>query len=263
MPVSVEGAPANQVPVRDPVMSLTPSPTVTDVFTALLQRRNSRSGSTPLLTYYDETRRERIELSGISFANWVDKTAGLLADDVLTEAGDRVRLSLAHGYPAHWVTLVWVAASWRAGCTVVLDGDAEVGPEDADQLGDVERIACSLHPLGLGFGRPLPHGVIDYGVEVRAHPDVFGGPHPPPSETAWIDADRTVTQADVIRGVRLPPEPTRQMIPIDGRRAAWDVVTRALVVPVVSGGSAVLVVGADKDRVSAIASAERATLQMS
>ena len=32
--------------------------------------------------------------------------------------------------------------------------------------------ACGLHPLGFGFGEPLPDGVRDYAIEVRGHPGI-------------------------------------------------------------------------------------------
>lgn len=241
---------------------------MTEVFTTQLQRRNARSGSTPLITYYDESRGERVELSGTSFANWVDKTAGLLTDEILVEPGDRVRLTLATTHPAHWITLVWVAASWRARCAVTLDRDDDaavevVGPDarstptqtTATQTTAVQTIACSLHPLGLGFSTPLPPGVLDYGTEVRSHPDVFTGPHPAPSDSAWLDADRLLTQSDVV--ARTADAPLRRLVTPGPEDPAWTVVERTLVEPVVTGGSAVIVVGASATRLEAIAVAEQ------
>jgi uncharacterized protein (TIGR03089 family) len=231
---------------------------VTEVFTAALQRRNVRSGATPLITWYDEARGERIELSGTSFGNWVDKTAGLLTDEIMTEPGDRVRLRLAGSHPAHWVTLVWVAAAWRARCAVTLDPDLDaavevVGPDDP-RPGDVETIACSLHPFGLGFDAPLPAGVLDYGVEVRAHPDIFTGPHPAPADVAWADSDRQLSQAEVVAD--MAGEPARELITPLSDDAPLTINRRAMVRPVVTGGSAVIVVGGSADRLAAIAAAE-------
>lgn len=228
-----------------------------ELFPRLLQSRIAGSGSTPLITYYDQTRGERIELSGRSFGNWVDKTAGLLTDEILVEPGDRVRLGLAATHPAHWVTLVWAAAGWRAGCAVTLrsDDDAAVDVIGPDQPpGPGETIACSLHPFGLGFSTPLPQGVLDYGVEVRAHPDVFTGPQPAPADVAWIDDERTLTHSDVVSGP--VGDPARRLI-VPGP-AAWSTVYDALVEPIRTGGSTVIVVGADADRLAEIAAVERA-----
>lgn len=239
---------------------------VTEVLTAALGRRVSRAGSMPLITYYDESTGERTELSALSFANWVDKTAGLLTDELLVDPGARVRLRLADSHPAHWVTLAWVVASWRAGCTV-LTGDAGkdddhdaavevVGPEQAyDSPGAAERVACSLHPLGLGFANPLPQGVIDYGTEVRAQPDSYGGPHPDPRSAAWIDPIRTLTHAEIAKTAG----DDRRLMITPGNADPWPIIERALIRPVRGGGSSVIVINADAGRQARIAETEQAT----
>ena len=229
---------------------------MTEVFTRELQRRTAQSGAMPLITYYDEARGERIELSGTSFANWVDKTAGLLTDGILVEPGDRVRLTLATSDPAHWVTLVWVAASWRARCVVTLDPNDEaavevIGPQTLP-TGDPETVACSLHPFGLGFSTPPPAGSLDYGVEVRTFPDSFRGPYPAPDDPAWVDDGQRLSQAEVVAG---SGDGDRRLVTPG---APWQVVRTALVEPVIGGGSAVVVVGATRDRLAEIADAERA-----
>ncbi len=240
---------------------------MSDVFNRLLQARASRAGSTPLITYYDDHTGERTELSAVSFANWVDKTANLLLDELMIEPGQPVRLRLGTSAPAHWTTLVWVAAIWRAGCPVTLLGDppaaAEVvGPEDAaDERHSGERVACSLHPLGLGFIDPLPPGVIDYGVEVRAQPDSCNAPFPAPTAPAWTDDRYELTQADVVAGADGPTPGERAarrlMIAPDPVAECWPVVRQALVEPVITGGSTVIVIGADVSRRAVIAQDER------
>ena len=243
---------------------------VTQLFTGRLRQRTSTSGALPLITYYDETSGERIELSAISFSNWVDKTAGLIVDELLLDAGTPVLLTLARTHPAHWVTLVWVAASWRAGCPVTtavdrVGGDDPpgvevVGPGNAfdDHEGSIERIACSLHPFGLGFTDPLPSGVIDYGVEVRAQPDSFAGPAPVPADTAWIDDQRRLTHADVVDDGRANRAERTMIIPA-AKSDPWTLIAEASIKPVLTGGSAVIVLGADDGRRRAIADAERVT----
>ncbi|HET6729744.1 MAG TPA: TIGR03089 family protein, partial [Jiangellaceae bacterium] len=69
---------------------------------ALLRSVLARDGARPLLTYYDDATRERVELSVTTFDNWVSKTAGLLRDGLDVAPGDRVALLL----PAHWQSLV-------------------------------------------------------------------------------------------------------------------------------------------------------------
>lgn len=239
---------------------------VSDVFNRLLQARAARTGSSPLITYYDDRTGERTELSGVSFANWVDKTANLLLDELMIEPGQPVRLRLGTSAPAHWMTLVWVAAIWRIGCEVSLLADPPaavevVGPEDAaDEARDGVRVACSLHPLGLGFSDPLPQGVVDYGVEVRAQPDICSAPFPAPTARAWTDDRYDLTQADVLAGADGPTpghRSRRLMIAPDPVADCWPVVRQALVEPVITGGSTVIVIGADVTRRAAIAQAER------
>ncbi|HEY9291286.1 MAG TPA: TIGR03089 family protein [Microlunatus sp.] len=240
---------------------------MTELFNRQLQARNRSAGSSPLITYYDDRSGERTELSGISFANWVDKTAGLLADELFIDGGQAIQLDLARTAPLHWVGLVWIAASWRIGCPVAVGDTADaavtvVGPEAAtdEPTGGGERVACSLHPLGLGFTAPLPAGVIDYGVEVRAQPDSYPGPYPDPAATAWIEDQHRLTQSELITSSPADGStPARRtMISPDLSEPLWINVQRALVDPVITGGSVVIMIGGDADRRSQIAAAERA-----
>ena len=234
------------------------------VFSDRLRSRIARSGAAPLITYYDDSTGERTELSAISFGNWVDKTAGLIVDELLLDQGTPVRLDLARTHPVHWVTLVWVAASWRAGCPVIIGGDAPdgagvevVGPTAAfdDHAGSVERVACSLHPFGLGFDRPLPVGVIDYGVEVRAQPDSFAGPTVRPTEQAWVDQGRRLTHGE-IADVHQGPADRTLIVPGAGDDP-WSLVDEALIRPVTSGGSVVIALGTDPERRKSLIDSER------
>ena len=62
----------------------------------------------PFLTYYDDATGERVELSGVTTANWVAKTSNFLVDDLEAEPGTRIRL----GLPSHWLRFVWVLSCW-------------------------------------------------------------------------------------------------------------------------------------------------------
>lgn len=233
------------------------------LFNRRLADRNRSSGAAPLITYYDERSRSRIELSSLSFGNWVDKTAGLLTDELLIEPGQPVRLDLAVTAPGHWVTLVWVAAIWRVGSPVTLtDGAAVevVGPERAiEPTGATERVACSLHPLGLGFDTALPSGTIDYGIEVRAQPDSFSAPWPSADDRAWIaDAgDTALTQTDLLNVLDASITGGRRLIVPETTDGPWTTVVRTLLTPVLTDGSVVIVVGADTERLALIAADER------
>lgn len=221
-----------------------------------------------MITYYDDGNSERIELSSVSFNNWVHKTANLLVDELLIEPGNPVALPLARDAPAHWTTLAWVAAIWRVGCPVVIgsgsDAPVEVVGPDAANGADIrdaaERVACSLHPLGLGFDQPLPQDVLDYGQEVHSQPDIFTGPLPPESAPAWSEDDDQLTQEDAARGFAdrsaIRTMIARRHIAADDE-PIWPIVRRALVEPVITGGSVVVFIGTDAARRQAVADSER------
>jgi uncharacterized protein (TIGR03089 family) len=90
-------------------------------FAALAERQPGRYGDKPFLTWYDDARGQRVELSYRTFDNWVAKVANLLVDELGAGPGDRVATVLAD----HWQTAVVLAACWRAGAGVVaVDPDA-------------------------------------------------------------------------------------------------------------------------------------------
>jgi uncharacterized protein (TIGR03089 family) len=90
-------------------------------FAALAERQPGRYGDKPFLTWYDDARGQRVELSYKTFDNWVAKVANLLVDELDAGPGDRVAAVLVD----HWQTAVVLAASWRAGAGVVaVDPDA-------------------------------------------------------------------------------------------------------------------------------------------
>ncbi len=176
----------------------------------LLRRRLADDPSGPLVTFYDDARGERVELSARTFENWVAKTANLLVDGLAAEPGTRAVLVL----PPHWQTAVWLTACWTAGVLAEpLDPEAfrargagngggagdrdgaggAAEPAAGDEpyilvaaqevleevLGDEELaggaeevVGLSLHALG-GPLADCPPGVVDYAVEVRAHGDRF------------------------------------------------------------------------------------------
>gem|GEM_PF-593813 len=90
-------------------------------FAAIAGRQPGRYGDKPFLTWYDDAREQRVELSFKTFDNWVAKTANLLVEELGAGPGDRVAAVLAD----HWQTVVVLAACWRAGAGVVaVDPDA-------------------------------------------------------------------------------------------------------------------------------------------
>ncbi|MBW0093627.1 TIGR03089 family protein [Pseudonocardia sp. KRD-184] len=153
---------------------------------ALLDRSSAR----PLITFYDDATGERIELSGVTTANWAAKTANLLRDECDVEPGSTVAVLL----PAHWQTAAALLGAWWCGAEVVGD------PVGADVvLCDGDRIDLALSaapPLGVvalsldAFGKGLtglPDGVVDYATEVRLHGDEFVPWEPVPATAPALD----------------------------------------------------------------------------
>jgi uncharacterized protein (TIGR03089 family) len=222
-----------------------------------LRQRVRSSGSVPLLTYYDLDSSERTELSAASFSNWVDKTSNLLIDEVTVDRGDAISMALALEAPGHWLTAVWQVACWQVGLVVELTNPsmpaAVVTGRQWQGYADRDIFACALHPMGFGFTEPLPDGVRDYAIEVRTYADRYFGTPPDPNAPAWVDAERTLTQADL---VNLDGPSVRRLV-----RAGdpWATCRDGVVTALVTGGSAVVVVGGNTDQLARIANSERIT----
>ena len=212
-----------------------------------LRRRLDALPSQPFYTHYEGD--ARIELSAVTFANWVDKTCNML-EDLGVEPTEVVQLDLARSHPGHWVTMVWVAACWQRGCTASIDEDPAAvlvvaGPHVVPD-GRV-TVACSLHPLGLGF--PVaPAGCTDY-AEVLAQPDDHVAEPVSPDDVA-VAPDVTFRQ---LREVTPRAERLLAADPPSG----WETVRDLLVAPLLGNGSTVVVVGAGADAVAGIRLQER------
>jgi uncharacterized protein (TIGR03089 family) len=129
-------------------------PTPADLLSDALRH----DGARPLLTAYDDSSGERVELSVATTANWVAKTANFLVDELGVEPGDMVGVTL----PLHWQTAVVVLACWSAGAVVAWDVDADCAAAFTDQshaevarsrLPGGEVVTLSLAPMGVDFSR--------------------------------------------------------------------------------------------------------------
>jgi uncharacterized protein (TIGR03089 family) len=223
-----------------------------------LRQRVKNDGSAPLLTYYDIRSGERVELSATSFSNWVDKTSNLLVEEVAAAEGEVISMPLAVEAPGHWLTAVWQLACWQVGLSVDLTDDplavAVVAGRHWQDYRARDVFACALQPLGFGFAEPLPNGVRDYAVEVRAHGDRFLGAQPAPDNVAWVDKERTLSQVDL---VMVEGPALRRLV-----QAAepWPTCRDGVVTALMTNGSAVLVVGGEADQLARIADTEHADL---
>lgn len=160
---------------------------------ALLASARDRDPARPLLTYYDDSTGERIELSATTLDNWVAKTANLLQDEFDIGPGSTVAVAL----PVHWQTAAVLLGVWSCGAAVLdsaPEDDGGLGGVDVvlasqDRLGaleaedaDVELLGLSLHPLGggmTGYAGPAR----DFALEVRTAGDRFV-PYSPPDPAA-------------------------------------------------------------------------------
>jgi uncharacterized protein (TIGR03089 family) len=138
----------------------------------------------PRITYYDDASGERIELSGVTLANWAAKTANLLRDELGAGPGSRVAVLL----PAHWQTAAVLFGVWWIGAEAVLSGAADLALCTADRLDEADASVAGGEVAVLSldaFGRPapdLPVGVTDYATAVRVHGDqIVPEPHPGPA----------------------------------------------------------------------------------
>ena len=233
------------------------------LFSELLAREPGR----PFVTYYDEASGERSELSVKSLANWVAKTSHLLGDELGLGTGALAFVAL----PAHWISVPVILGCLTAGLELTDDATepadvAFVVPEEllrAVTVPDVYAIA----PLSAaaGFGGEAPAGTADYVAAVRPHADAWGGvrlaggPHDP------CLAGRTraeVLEWAAARATALGIGQGARVLSVRDWRGAQDWVD-AVVAPLVTGGSLVLVRNGDAATVERRAEQERVTARLS
>lgn len=187
-----------------------------------------RDGARPFLTYYDDATGERIELSALTTANWVSKTANLLVDSYDAGPGDTVAI----GLPPHWLGVVWALSTWSTGAALTSGtGTIAITGPDVTIRGERETVASALLPLGGRFRDPLPDDVHDYGAEVYNHPDVFS---PYDAPTPGSPAYDELTHEELIGTA----EPVGDRILIT--RTLTDRAGLSLLTGVISGGGSIV-----------------------
>ncbi|MEH1169733.1 TIGR03089 family protein [Micromonospora sp. CPCC 205539] len=206
----------------------------------------------PLLTWYDDASGDRTELSGVTLANWVAKTANLLVDGAGLAPGDPAGVLL----PPHWQTAAVLLGCWSAKLNV-LDAPDEVDVlfvaadrvDEAQSSAAGERYALGLSPLALPL-RQVPSGFGDYVVEVRAHGDHFTPrTGPGPDDAALLTrAQARATELGITRGARLLVDAARYPDPVD-----W------LLAPLTQAASVVLCANLDPARLTGRVTTEQVT----
>ena len=209
----------------------------------------------PLVTHYDLEAPSRVELSVTSTANWAAKIAGLLRDELGVMPDDVVVCDL----PAHWLTAGVLLGCWWAGAEV-RTGDADDAvvvitvPDRLDRHpADAETLLMTTDPMGRplsALGVEVPPGVTDLAEACRIHPDAFV---PSGAGRRALDGEQVAQLAD-------PALNGRALVAGRDRDDVLTVLARLLA----SGGSAVLVTGAEGDApgVADVATTERTTLTL-
>ena len=240
-------------------------------FTEVLTRQLRGDAGRPLITFYDDATGERVELSVTTYANWVAKTASLLAEEHGLERGQVLCVDL----PSHWLGPVFLGAAWGVGLVVTAPEDARAGsgtPPDAvvcgpaglerwaERADDIPVLGCALLPLGVRFTDPLPAGVHDVGVEVWGQPDAFV-PWDPPG----ADDPATSTAYGAASHAQMWEAAAAGSLLTDGGRLLSEANPASppglatFTEPLARGGSLVLVAHAGPGRLEAISAAERVT----
>jgi uncharacterized protein (TIGR03089 family) len=155
----------------------------------------------PRITYYDDATGERIELSGVTLANWAAKTGNLLRDELGAGPASRVAILL----PAHWQTAAVLFGVWWIGAEAVLEGDADVALCTGERLDEADaRVA------GGEVAPDLPIGVTDYATAVRVHGDqIVPERHPGPAlagrsvDDVLADCERSAAARELTSGDRV------------------------------------------------------------
>ena len=188
----------------------------------------------PLVTMYDDATAERVELSVATFDNWVCKLANLFGAEWELEPRALVSITM----PAHWQSMVMTVAAWTAGLTVT--------------LGPAASAAAYLSSWR------------DFAAEVPVQPDALLLPRVVTgTDDALVDESGTSTHADLVTRGLVAAEglgliPGGRLL-TDLNPASFSGIDAALLAPLVTGSSVVLLVNADPERRERIAAQERVT----
>jgi uncharacterized protein (TIGR03089 family) len=227
----------------------------------------STAPSRPFVTFYDDATGERSELSAKSLANWVAKTYFLLTDELGLGPGERALAAL----PAHWISVPVLLAGWTAGLSLgtgdpeELDA-AQVGFVGPDTIGLAEGIpdvfVIAPQAAAKGFGATPPPGTQDFVTAVRPQPDAWASVSPRAGdEVAAVDglSRRELVEVARDRAQALQLPTGARLLTTRPWLAATDWLD-ALVLPLVLGGSVVIVANADAASVERRAQQERAVV---
>jgi uncharacterized protein (TIGR03089 family) len=244
----------------------------------LLASARDRDPARPLLTHYDDSTGERVELSATTLDNWVAKTANLLQEEFDVGPGSTVAVAL----PVHWQTAAVLLGVWSCGAAVL-----ETAPEDDGALTGVdvvlasqdrlpameealeeddagtELLGLSLHPLGAGM-TGYAGQARDFALEVRTAGDRFAPwTAPDPAAPGLLAGGLELTLGGLVDTAtelagRLGIGPDDRVL-VDAQVAAEAGPVAWLLAPLAAGASLVLCRYPFAERLPERAAAERVT----
>jgi uncharacterized protein (TIGR03089 family) len=240
----------------------------------LLATARDRDPARPLVTHYDDSTGERVELSATTLDNWVAKTANLLQEEFDVGPGSTVAVAL----PVHWQTAAVLLGIWSCGATVLDNAPEDDGGlagvdvvlASQDRLaaleeddGDAELLGLSLHPLGAGMaGYAGP--ARDFALEVRTAGDRFTPWSPPdPAAPGLLAGGLELTLGGLVEtatelAARLGIGPEDRVL-VDAHVAAEAGPVAWLLAPLAAGASIVLCRYPFAERLPERAATERVT----
>ena len=244
---------------------------------ALLAAARDRDPARPLLTHYDDSTGERVELSATTLDNWVAKTANLLQEEFDVGPGSTVAVAL----PVHWQTAAVLLGVWSCGAAVL-----DSAPEDdgglvgvdvvlatQDRLaaleeddGDAELLGLSLHPLGGGM-TGYAGQARDFALEVRTAGDRFAPwSAPDPAAPGLLAGGLELTLGGLVEAAtelahRLGIGPDDRVL-VDAAVAAEAGPVAWLLAPLAAGASLVLCRYPFAERLPERAATERVTASL-
>ena len=231
----------------------------------LLKELLAADPSVPRLTCYDETTGGRTDLSAITLDNWASKIANMLHDEFDLDPGDSAWIDL----PPIWQAACIVVGAERAGIELS-DEDplvvfTSVGKlsEWEEKFPDAYLAAVTDDVFGRGVvetGGEIPPGVVDFGPEVRLHPDAYIGMGPEAGQVLLDCAtpEELGARAKDAAGAAGLDDGARVISGGWSGGPSADEWIRSVLAAWSVGGAAVIVRGGDDERMARIAEIEKA-----